>query len=69
MELFLKQLKKKLTDKKLMFKFDGNKYAVFSLDIGDRTQITDYTLTLEQLEEFAENTCKKEEKNKAGDET
>lgn len=38
-----------------MFKFDGNKYAIFVLDINKRTQITDYILNLEQVEDFAEN--------------
>ena len=53
----LERLKKALTDKNLMFKFDGNKYAVFPLDVkdGDGLPIKDYVLTLEQLEEFAEN--------------
>lgn len=49
-----RQVKDKLTDKNLMFKFDGSKYAVYSLDISDRTQLTDYVLTLEELEDFAE---------------
>ncbi len=37
-----------------MFKFDGSKYAIFHLDVTDRTQITDYTLSLEEAEDFAE---------------
>lgn len=49
-----KQLQEKLARKKLMFKFDGSKYAIFHLDITDRTQITDYKLTLEEAEDFAE---------------
>lgn len=44
----------KLADKDLMFKFNGYQYAVCSLDIDKRTQITDYVLTLEQVEELAE---------------
>lgn len=51
----LKRLKDKLAEKNLMFKFDGNKYAIFVLDINKRTQITDYILNLEQVEDFAEN--------------
>lgn len=50
----LERLRKKLTDKNLMFKFDGNKYAIFPLDIEDRTRITDYVLSLEEAENFAE---------------
>lgn len=50
----LERLRKKLTDKNLMFKFDGNKYAIFSLSIEDRTRITDYVLSLEEAESFAE---------------
>lgn len=50
----LERLRKKLIDKNLMFKFDGNKYAIFSLDIEDRTRITDYVLSLEEVENFAE---------------
>ncbi len=49
-----KRLKEKLKEKNLMFKFDGSKYAVFGLDVENMTQLTDYTLTLEQLEDFAE---------------
>lgn len=51
----LQALADKLADKNLMFKFNGSHYAIFVLDVFDRTQITDYTLTLEQVEEFAEN--------------
>lgn len=50
----LERLRKKLTDKNLMFKFDGNKYAIFPLGIEDRTRITDYVLSLEEVEDFAE---------------
>lgn len=49
-----KHLKDKLSDKNLMFKFDGSHYAIFVLDAEDMAQITDYTLTLEQVEEFDE---------------
>ena len=34
--------------------FDGSKYAIFHSDISDRTQITDYALSLEEAEDFAE---------------
>ena len=50
----LNQLKDKLAAKNLMFKFNGNKYAIFSLDVEDMTQVTDYVLTLEEVEDFAE---------------
>lgn len=49
-----KNLKDKLSDKNLMFKFDGSHYAIFVLDTEGVDQITDYTLSLEQVEEFAE---------------
>ena len=49
-----KQLEVKLAEKNLMFKFDGDYYAIFVLDAEDMSQITDYTLTLEQVEKFAE---------------
>jgi len=49
-----RRLKEKLAYKRLMFKFDGSKYAIFSSDIEKRTQITDYKLTLEEVEDFAE---------------
>lgn len=49
-----KCLKDKLADKNLMFKFDGSHYAIFVLDAEDMAQITDYTLTLEKVEDFAE---------------
>lgn len=51
----LKRVRDKLAEKNLMFKFDGNHYAIFSLDSSTRTQITEYTLTLEQVEDFAVN--------------
>jgi len=38
----------------MIFKFDGNKYALFSMDQFQRTQFTDYTLSLEDVEEFVE---------------
>lgn len=49
-----RRLQDKLTSKNLMFKFNGSKYAIFHLDVTDRTQITDYKLTLEEAEDFAE---------------
>lgn len=49
-----RRLQEKLADKNLMFKFDGNKYAIFMLDATDRTQITVYKLALEETENFAE---------------
>lgn len=49
-----KQLKDILANKNLMFKFDGNKYAIFHLDVEDMSQITDYKFTLEEAEDFAE---------------
>lgn len=51
----LRRLQNKLANKELMFKFDGNRYAIFSLHIDDRTPIIDYKFTLEQVEDFAEN--------------
>lgn len=51
----LRRLQNKLANKEMMFKFDGNRYAIFSLHIDDGTPITDYKLTLEQVEDFAEN--------------
>lgn len=50
----LKSVTDKLAEKNLMFKFDGNHYAIFVSDISNRTQITEYTLGLEQVEDFAE---------------
>lgn len=49
-----RRLQEKLASKNLIFKFDGSKYAIFHSDISDRTQITDYTLSLEEAEDFAE---------------
>lgn len=49
-----RKLQEKLASRNLMFKFDGSKYAIFHLDATDRTQITDYKLTLEETEDFAE---------------
>lgn len=48
------QLQKKLASKNLMFKFDGSKYAIFTLDVEDGTLVTEYKLTLEEAEDFAE---------------
>lgn len=50
----LQRLQEKLANKNLMFKFDGSKYAVFSMNQFERTQFTDYTLSLEDVEDFAE---------------
>lgn len=50
----LKVLSDKLADKNLMFKFDGTHYAVFVLDSTIGEKVTDYELTLEELEEFTE---------------
>ncbi len=49
----LQRLQEKLANKNMIFKFDGNKYAVFSMDQFKRSQFTDYTLSLEDVEEFA----------------
>lgn len=49
-----RRLQEKLASKNLMFKFNGSKYAIFPLDQFDRTSITDYKLTLEETEDFAE---------------
>ena len=49
-----RRLQGKLADKNMIFKFNGDKYAVFSMDQFQRTQFTDYTLSLEDVEEFAE---------------
>lgn len=49
----LQRLQKKLEDKNMIFKFDGSKYAVFSMDQFKRTQFTDYMLSLEDVEEYA----------------
>lgn len=50
----LQCLQEKLADKHMIFKFNGDKYAVFSMDQFQRKQFTDYTLSLEDVEEFAE---------------
>ena len=50
----LQRLQEKLADKNMIFKFNGDKYAVFSMDQYERTQYTDYTLSLEDVEDFAE---------------
>lgn len=50
----LQHLQEKLADKHMIFKFNGDKYAVFSMNQFERTQITDYTLSLEDVEDFAE---------------
>lgn len=49
-----KRLKDKLSEKNLMFKFDGSHYAIFVLDAEDMAQVTDYTLTLKEVEDFTE---------------
>lgn len=50
----LQRLQEKLADKNMIFKFNGDKYAIFSMNQFERTQITDYTLSLEDVEDFAE---------------
>lgn len=50
----LQHLQEKLADKHMIFKFNGDKYAIFSMDQFERTQYTDYTLSLEDVEDFAE---------------
>lgn len=50
----LQRLQEKLADKHMIFKFNGNKYAIFSMNQFERTQYTDYTLSLEDVEDFAE---------------
>lgn len=47
-------LQEKLADKNMIFKFNGDRYAVFSMNQFERTQFTDYTLSLEDVEDFAE---------------
>ena len=42
----LQHLQEKLADKHMIFKFNGDKYAIFSMNQFERTQITDYTLSL-----------------------
>lgn len=50
----LQYLQEKLAGKNMIFKFNGDKYAIFHLDVTDRMQITDYILSLEDVEDFAE---------------
>ncbi len=50
----LQRLQEKLADKNMIFKFNGDRYAVFSMDQFERKQYTDYTLSLEDVENFAE---------------
>ena len=38
----------------MIFKFNGDKYAIFSMDQFERTQYTDYILSLKDVEDFAE---------------
>ena len=49
-----RRLQEKLADKNMIFKFNGDKYAVFSMNQFERTQYTDYILSLEDVEDFAE---------------
>lgn len=49
-----RRLKEKLADKHMIFKFNGDKYAIFLMNQFERTQYTDYTLSLEDVEDFAE---------------
>ncbi len=49
----LQRLQEKLANKYMIFKFNGNKYAVFSMDQFKRTQFTDYTLSLEEFADKA----------------
>ena len=39
----------------MVFKINGNRYAVFSLDIKNITRVTDYVLALDEAEDLAEN--------------
>ncbi len=48
-------LRDELAKENLMFKFDGDKYAVFPLEIQDRKPLTEYNLTLKQLDDYVEN--------------
>lgn len=50
----LQRLQEKLADKNMIFKFNGNKYAIFSMNQFERTQYTDYILSLKDVEDFAE---------------
>lgn len=49
-----RRLQEKLANKHMIFKFNGDKYAIFSMNQFERTQFTDYTLSLEDVEDFAE---------------
>lgn len=51
----LMRIEDNLADKNLMFKFDGLHYAVFVLDSEIGKQVTDFNLTLEELEAFTES--------------
>lgn len=50
----LQRLQKKLADKNMIFKFNGDRFAIFSMNQFERTQYTDYTLSLKDVEDFAE---------------
>ena len=47
-----RQIRDKLADKNMVFKFNGEKFAVYSMDQFKRTQIIGYEFNLDQLEEF-----------------
>ena len=49
-----KRIERLLANKKLMFKFNGKRYAIFSLDSGNKTQFIGFNFTIEELEKFAE---------------
>ena len=51
----LRRLQEKLSYKELIFKFDGNKYAIFPMNQFDRNPITDYIFSLEEIKNFVEN--------------
>lgn len=51
----LMRIEDNLAVKNLMFKFDGSHYAVFVLDSEVGKQVTDFNLTLEELEAFTES--------------
>lgn len=50
----LQRLQEKLADKNMIFKFNGDRFAIFSMNQFERTQYTDYTLSLKDVEDFAE---------------
>lgn len=50
----LQHLQEKLADKHMIFKFNGDKYAIFSMNQFEKTQYTDYILSLKDVEDFAE---------------